>query len=751
MRLSLPLLYRFIVLLNLAAYFVQGGDSEVLNGPSSPSLQPAWLNNITQYRTQTLASMNFDPSVYNNYLPWTTSFWIAPQSHLYDRYLYDVENNIWTVDVFLNDLQSRYGGIDGVLLWASYPNLGIDEFNQFDVFSNLPGGITQVKKVIDEFHQRGVRVFIPYNPWDTQTRRPNGTDDVVIADLAAVLGVDGFNGDTMSFIPSSFWNSSVLSGNPLAIQPEGGPTFESVSYSKMGWGYWPNPFIPPVDVFKWTVRGSGTLSPVGGHFTNICNRWSTNHTSDIQQAFFNGIGFVSWENIWGIWNGMTDRDSEATRRVGTLLRFTTPYFTSPGWEPHTILYTDAAGIGLFASRWPSTGGIIYAKDSTLWTIVNRGNLNYSGAVLIVPCQSSTPTTVYFDLYNGVSLSPVPSPDGNGCVLNISFVEGGGFGSVIGLDSSNVNTDLQQFVQQMRNMTVRSLSSFSDIFTPLQQTMRTWGTTTPSAVTPNDMTYIPGNASWTFIVSGTEIEPIGRDMPGVDVQFPWESVSIRDHAPYTMNIPSFYMDTSPVTNAQYASFIANSSYMPSDTHNFLLDWNCNFSSNPSCTFPSGWENKPVTFVSMEDASAYCSFNGKRLPNDYEYQYAVQGPNIDYNYPWGTDFDPSRVPVQNTSTVRGPPPDVNSYPSGDSIFGVSDLMGTVWQWTNEFMDTHTRAGLVRGGAYYAVYMPESLSWYFPGSLSKKGTVKANTHNKVLLMSPSYDRHGTVGFRCVKDAVN
>jgi len=724
--------------------------SEVLDGPNSPAEQPQWLANITQYRQSTLNSINFDPSVYNNYLPWTTSFWIAPQSHLYDRFLYDVENNIWTVDVFLNDLESRYGGIDGVLLWASYPNLGVDEMNQFDVLSNLPGGLPKIKEVIQLFHNRGVRVFIPYNPWDTQTRRPNSTDDVVLADLAAIIGADGFNGDTMSFIPESFWNSSVNSNNPLAIQPEGGPTFQSVAYSKMGWGYWPNPFIPPVDLYKWVVRGSSTLLPTAGHFTNICNRWSTNHTSDLQQAFFNGIGFVSWENIWGIWNGMTPRDSEATRRVGALLRFCTPYFTTADWEPHTVIYSGASDVGLFASRWTSPGGIIYSKNSTIWTIVNRGSLNYSGATVFVECVADDPTTVYYDLYNGLSIVPIVSPDGNGCVMNLSFVEGGGFGAIISVDTSDMNEDLLNFVYSMQNMTKRSLSSYSAEFIPLPQTMRNWGTTTPASTTPNGTTYIPGNVSWTFTVSGTEIEPIGRDMPGVDVQFPWESISMRNHPAYVLNISSFYMDTTPVTNAQYSDFLQSSGYVPADTHNFLYDWNCTFTTGQPCVVPNGWENKPVTWVSMEDALAYCTYNGKRLPNDYEWQYAVQGPNTNYNYPWGTSFDQSRVPVQNNGTYRGPPPDVNSYPSGNSVYGVTDLMGLVWQWTNEFIDTHTRAGLVRGGSYYAVYMPQSLSWYFPGSL-EKGTVNAMTHNKLLLMSPSYDRHGTVGFRCVVDAVS
>src|SRR5215469_8797830 len=55
---------------------------------------------------------------------------------------------------------------------------------------------------------------------------------------------------------------------------------------------------------------------------NISDRWNRDKTNDFQFAFFNGLGWESWESIWGIWNGITPRDAEATlfsasqRRVG---------------------------------------------------------------------------------------------------------------------------------------------------------------------------------------------------------------------------------------------------------------------------------------------------------------------------------------------------------------------------------------------------------------------------------------------------
>ncbi len=56
------------------------------------------------------------------------------------------------------------------------------------------------------------------------------------------------------------------------------------------------------------------------HMVNICRRWARDKTDDLQHAFFNGIGYESWENIWGIWNQIPDRDAEALRRISKIER-----------------------------------------------------------------------------------------------------------------------------------------------------------------------------------------------------------------------------------------------------------------------------------------------------------------------------------------------------------------------------------------------------------------------------------------------
>ena len=66
-----------------------------------------------------------------------------------------------------------------------------------------------------------------------------------------------------------------------------------------------------------------------------------------------------------------------------------------------------------------------------------------------------------------------------------------------------------------------------------------------------------------------------------------------------------------------------------TLNFLRDWK-------NGSYPDGWANKPVTWVSLEDARAYAAWAGKRLPHEWEWQYVAQGGDENRIYPWGNTW-------------------------------------------------------------------------------------------------------------------
>jgi formylglycine-generating enzyme required for sulfatase activity len=100
----------------------------------------------------------------------------------------------------------------------------------------------------------------------------------------------------------------------------------------------------------------------------------------------------------------------------------------------------------------------------------------------------------------------------------------------------------------------------------------------------------------------------------------------------------------------------------------------------------------------------------------------------------------MPPFEQSRDQRPPTDVDAYSQGASPFGVLDLVGNVWQWTDEFRDEHSRAAIVRGGSYYR---PAGSVYYFPQAR------RLNQHGKYWLLADSTDRSATIGFRCVADA--
>ncbi|HKK47340.1 MAG TPA: SUMF1/EgtB/PvdO family nonheme iron enzyme [Balneolaceae bacterium] len=669
--------------------------------PCTPEVVNNFLREITFWSNEWKIRKGYDGSRYDDpALKWTQSSFIQPQMMAEDRYFYDPETHQYTVDRYLDDLEKRYGGIDAVLIWPEYTNLGVDARNQLDMIRSMPGGIDGVKQMIKDFHQRGVRVLFPMMMWDQGTHKVENWPKA-IAQMMAEIGADGVNGDTQEGVPLAFVKAAEDIGHPLAFEPEGGPPAEELGYNLLTWGQYDYPFAPLVDKYRWIERR---------HMVNVCDRWAKDKTDNLQFAFFNGEGYESWENVWGIWNGITPRDGEAIRRMATIERAVAPFFISQDWRP----YFPMLRYGVFASKWP-------LHDQTVWTIVNRNPYNINGQQMKLPYKKGMH---YYDLYHGVELTP--QRDGDQVILSFEMEEKG-FGALLASETPPDNT-ISSLMSKMKNMTQKPLSDYSHEWKALSQEMTPIPSTKVTTKKPEGMVKIPGG-EYTFNVRGIENE--GENNPGVDVQYPWENSARRFHH-HKMHINSFWMDKYPVTNQEFQKFLEATHYHPEDDLNFLKDWN-------NGTYPKGWGNKPVTWISLEDARAYAKWAGKRLPHEWEWQYAAQGTTGN-QYPWGNTWDSTAVPVPDKGHTLTGPDDVDAHPKGASPFGVTDMVGNVWQWTDEFMDEHTRAAIVRGGSYYK---PLGSAWYFPQAY------KNDEHGHYLLMAPSYDRSGTIGFRCVKDA--
>ncbi len=682
---------------------LKGAWTGAATGACPPDIHAEWLKDITHWRAERRIRIGYRGKRYDEpALKWTQSSFMQPQMMVQDRYFYDPVAGRYTVDRYLDDLEKRYGGIDAVLIWPTYPNMGIDDRNQHDMIRAMPGGVNGVKQMVADFHRHHVRVLFPMMMWDQGTRDPGVPWPQAIADLMKEIGADGINGDTQDGVPLAFSEAAEGVGHPLAFEPEGGPADEALAWNVMTWGQYSDQFgfVPGVDRYRWLETR---------HMVNISDRWNRSKTDDLQYAFFNGEGWESWENIWGIWNGITPRDGEATRRVAAIERAVAPFLISPAWEPLYPMHR----YGVYASRWP-------LENETVWTIVNRSEYDSDGPQMSVPAQAGRR---YFDLYHGIELKP----ERDGAMAVLSFpLEAHGFGAVLATVGDPAS-GMRKLMDSMKNLTVKPLSAYSSEWKTLPQQLVEIPRTKPADRTPENMLKIPGG-EYLFKVSGVEIE--GFNDMGVDVQYPWEDMPRRFHE-HRMQMKPFYIDKYLVTNAEFKKFLDATRYGPKDRLNFLRHWK-------NGSFPEGWAHKPVTWVSQEDARAYAQWAGKRLPHEWEWQYAAQGTDGRI-YPWGNEWQPSAVPKPAQGRISPEPEDVGAHPSGVSPFGVMDLVGNVWQWTDEYTDEHTRGGILRGGNNY---QPRGSIWYFPQAY------RNDQHGKLLLMAPSYDRSGTVGFRCVMD---
>ncbi|MHB1236886.1 MAG: formylglycine-generating enzyme family protein [Gallionella sp.] len=167
------------------------------------------------------------------------------------------------------------------------------------------------------------------------------------------------------------------------------------------------------------------------------------------------------------------------------------------------------------------------------------------------------------------------------------------------------------------------------------------------------------AQWDEIES-TILIPAGKFQMGTDLQ----NADAASHPQHSVYLKAYRIDKYPVTNAQYARFIAATGHRPPS------DWK-------GGKIQQGELLYPVTLVNWYDATAYAKWAGKRLPTEAEWEKAARGTD-GRRWPWGDKMDPARL---NTYYNVGSATNVTKYANGVSPYGVYDMAGNVDEWVED----------------------------------------------------------------------
>jgi len=223
------------------------------------------------------------------------------------------------------------------------------------------------------------------------------------------------------------------------------------------------------------------------------------------------------------------------------------------------------------------------------------------------------------------------------------------------------------------------------------------------------------------------EPVMRQLPGGTFRMGSDRFYPEEHPSREVRVDGFWIDETPVTNAAFAAFVADTGYVtlaekapdPRDYPGMLpelahpgslvfaapsvpvplhmvswwefrlgADWRRPLGPESSL---DGLEDHPVVHVAWQDAAAYAAWAGKELPTEAEWEYAAWGGVSDCDYAWGKDLAPGGQMLANY--WQGPFPHANSLADGwertspvgsypPNGFGLYDMIGNVWEWTADW---------------------------------------------------------------------
>ncbi|TSA24064.1 MAG: sulfatase-modifying factor protein [Bacteroidetes bacterium] len=682
-------------------------------------------------------------------LKWMNHSYIMMLQFAWDRKFYDWQTGKYNFYTTLFEFDSLTGGYDIFTLWPTWPRLGLDQRNQWDMYRDLPGGIAELRKQSDFTHLNGKKYFISYNPWDESGRKEDHFTGM--EELLREIDADGVVLDTRGASSYELQATADKVKPGIIMYSEGMAIPRDMPGIVSGRVHDALVLPPPVNLNK-------LIKPDFAIFRVLQLADDRLHR-ELACAFFNGYG-VEINTMRPGRPSWMEEEYAYLGRTTKILRENTTVFHN--YDLQFLLPTQTDSV--YVNRW--TDGI-----KILYTVLNLKPEGFSGPLFKVEPRREGHHWV--DLWNHEEITPVANRESFlipvdlepfdrlwlhtrregsvGCIallpdlLDVHINPDTLFVSVPPVSGSRIiitgenpsyasgsftfkagrnaipyweflPETTEKIVIQLFQGDLLGDERIVQIKNSIPHSISRLIRTSPVRKCPENMVRIPGGtfSFYTRRAPGT-LDPF--------IQLPDYSDTVK------IIVQGFFMDRYPVTNRQWQHFLLETGYQPQDPANYLKNW-------INGEIPSGEEDCPVVYVSLDDVKAYATWSGKRLPTETEWQYAAQGTDL-CKYPWGNEMDSTRC----NYNLNYPTP-VNRFPKGASPFGVEDLIGNVWQMTGDvYSNGSYYFTVIRGGSYYH---PTSSIWYVTG-----GPLPADHPEMLLLIGPGLDRNATVGFRLVKDS--